>query len=189
MIAGRTIPGRSLAFLGALLAVLCTPAASEPVAAQRAVRLVDRPLVDAEGRRHLFVADLLATRPAVLSFTFIACSSLCPPSDLVMDGLAAELAADGRDVRLITITLDPLTDTPDQLALKRKQHAAGRLFLTGAPRDVWAVLDGLGVQATTDQDHDVAFLVVSASGRRVHPVPGLVSPQALADAVRRALDP
>ncbi len=155
--------------------------------AERAVRLVDRPLVDTDGRRHRFVSDLVGRGVVVVSFTFTACSTLCPPSDLVMDALAARVRAVDGGVRLVTLTLDPVTDTPEVLARERARHSdAGRLFLTGDPRDVWAVLDGLGVAPTRDQDHDVEFLVFSAGGSRVHPLPGLVSPQDLDAAVRQA---
>lgn len=151
----------------------------------RVARVLDRPLLTSRGKRVRFLADVVAPQPVLLSFTFTGCVQLCPPSDIVMDMLAERLAAAGRkDIKLVTLTLDPLTDTPQVLHDKRAAAMqADRLFLTGRPDDVWAVLDGLGVQPGPNQDHEIQFLLIDSGGRRVTAFLGLPDPEALFGAV------
>lgn len=154
----------------------------------RVARVLDRPLLTSKGQRVRFLADIVAPQPVLLSFTFTGCVQLCPPSDIVMDMLAERLAeADRKDIRLVTLTLDPLTDTPQVLHRKRAEAMhADRLFLTGRPSDVWAVLDGLGVQPGPNQDHEIQFLLVDTGGRKVTAFLGLPDPEALYGAVSAA---
>ncbi|AWI91958.1 hypothetical protein C0214_27115 (plasmid) [Methylobacterium sp. DM1] len=155
---------------------------TKSAATQRAVRLSDRPLVDTNGVPRRFVSDILARGPVLLSFTFTGCTAFCPAADVVMDDVAERLK--GRNpggVRLITLTLDPLTDTPEQL---RRERAASlhpdRTFLTGQPDDVWAILDGLGVEAGTRQDHDLAFLLIGRGGAGIQTLSGFAGAEELA---------
>ena len=154
----------------------------------RVVRILDRPLVIAGGKPVRFLSDVIANQPVLLSFTFTGCLQLCPPSDIVMEGVAQKLEQAGRrDVRLVTLTLDPLADTPDRLFAERasKMHP-DRLFLSGEPNHVWAVLDGLGIQAGPNQDHNIEFLLIGAGGKRVDGIPGLPDPDTLYAALTAA---
>jgi protein SCO1/2 len=151
----------------------------------RVARVLDRPLVTSRGKPVRFLADVVAPQPVLLSFTFTGCVQLCPPSDVIMDMLAERLENAGRkDIRLVTLTLDPMTDTPPTLHRKRAEAMhADRLFLSGNPNDVWAVLEGLGVQPGPNQDHEIQFLLIDSGGRRVTAILGLPDPEALFGAV------
>ncbi|MEH3147510.1 MAG: SCO family protein [Methylobacterium frigidaeris] len=174
----------ALALLGVLLPA-AAPAADTPLL-PRSARLLDRPLVDAQGRRHRFLSDLVAGGPLLLSFTFTGCRALCPPMDVIVDRVTRRLREGGSPIRVATLTLDPLTDTPAQLRRERAEpFDPGRLFLTGAPDDVFAVLDGLGIEGGTDQDHDSIVLLIEAGGRRVLASPPLPDPDDLAAALAR----
>lgn len=149
---------------------------------QRAVRLSDRSLVDTNGVPRRFVSEILARGPVLVSFTFTGCTAFCPAADVVMDDVAERLKRrNPGGVRLITLTLDPLTDTPEQL---RRERAAflhpDRTFLTGQPDDVWAVLDGLGVEGGSRQDHDLAFLLIGRGGAGIRTLSGLAGAEELA---------
>jgi protein SCO1 len=163
--------------------------ASDAAMLPRLSRIIDRPLLDAQGRRYRFLSDLVGSGPAILSFTFTGCRALCPPTDLIMDRVAIRLRDTGRtQVRLLTLTLDPLTDTPERLRSERAEvFDTSRVFLTGAPDDVYAVLDALGVESGADQQHDTLVLLIDRSGTRVSALPGLPDPdviEAAADGLR-----
>lgn len=153
----------------------------------RVARVLDRPLVTSHGKPVRFLTDVVAPRPVLVSFTFTGCVQLCPPSDAIMDMVAERLEDAGRkDIRLVTLTLDPLTDTPQTLHRKRAEVMhADRLFLSGKPNDVWAVLEGLGVQPGPNQDHEIQFLLIDSGGRRVTAFFGLPDPEALFAAVSK----
>lgn len=81
-----------------------------------------------------FASDALVGQPYVASFFFTSCSTICPR---VMGGVRGALAeADARDIplRAISVTVDPVTDTPAHLAdYARKEGIVG---------DRWTLLTG-----------------------------------------------
>ena len=81
--------------------------------------------------------DLLK-KPWVASFLFTSCAGPCPAT-------ALQLAKLPKDLRVVTVTVDPATDTPRVLARYAEELGAGEnwWFLTGKPADVKAlVIDG-----------------------------------------------
>ncbi len=147
----------------------------------RTVHLVDRRLVTAQGAEVNFVSGLIAKQPILLSFTFTGCVQLCPPSDVIMDVVAQRLGKDRlQRLKLVTLTLDPLTDSPEHLRRERAdQMHRDRIFLSGEPANVWSVLEGLRVQPGPNQDHDIQFLLIGTGGRDVRTVAGLPEPEDL----------
>ena len=172
-------PGRSQA----------PPAAREAVAVEDAPVVVDRWLVDDVRARRRFRGEVVGQRPTVVSFTYSACGATCPVSDLVMGAFEDSLVRGGRrDVALATLTLDPLTDTPERLRAHATKVGAGplRRFYTGAPADVFAVLDGLGVRFGPVEDHATLYLVFDARGRLSRRLPLGAGPDDLLAAVGSA---
>jgi protein SCO1/2 len=166
---------RRLALLAAWLALSGPASAKDVVAVDAAIRFADRTLMDTDRRPVRFRRDAVGSGPAVISFTFTGCRALCPASDLVMNALEALLAAKKRrEVRLVTLTIDPGSDTPDKLAAYATQVDSGprRLWLTGDLGEMGEVLDGLGMPAGSLDAHEFFFVVVGADGRRSRRVPG-----------------
>jgi len=108
----------------------------------------------------------------VVSFVFTTCVEACP---LVTAQLARVQARarteklDGR-VRFVSITLDPVTDTPD--VLRRYADAYGIdlttwHFLTGAPDDVTRVVRAFGLNAVARERivHGSLVVLVDGQGR------------------------
>lgn len=166
-----------------------TPAPREAVVVEEAPVVVDRTLLDADRTRRRFRGEIIGRRPTVVSFTYSACGAICPVSDLVMGAVEETLVRDGRrDVALATLTLDPLTDTPERLRAHAERVGAGplRRFYTGGPADVFAVLDGLGMRFGRVEDHPAFFLVFDARGRLVRRLPSGVGPEDVLAAVEGA---
>ncbi len=165
------------------------PAAREAVAVEDAPVVVDRWLVDDTRARRRFRGEVVGQRPTIVSFTYSACGATCPISDLVMGAAEDLLARSGRrDVLLATLTLDPLTDTPERLRAHAARVGAGplRRFYTGNPADVFAVLDGLGIRFGPIEDHATFFLVFDARGRLVRRLPLGAGPEDLLAAADKA---
>ena len=93
----------------------------------------------------------------------------------------------GRDVKLITLTVDPATDTPERL----KDYAgnfgspAGWLWLTGDKPQVNKVLAGLGAYAADFTRHSGAVLVGDAAQRRLDALLWLPNPPDIVDRVEQ----
>ena len=178
----------------AVLTTLSVPGRAEPpriegIAIEDAPVALDRWLVDAARVRRRFRDEVVGLRPTTVSFTYSACGATCPVSDLVMDAVEEALARKGRqDVALATLTLDPLTDTPERLRAHAAKVGVGPLqrFYTGAPADVYAVLDGLGMRFGRSEDHAVFFLVFAAGGHAGRRMPSSAGTEELLAAVGTA---
>jgi protein SCO1/2 len=94
-------------------------------------------LLDHTGRR--FELQRLAGRPSLLTFGFTQCSSTCPMSLQT----AAELLARGAPDRLqvVFVSLDPLADTPAQLAKHLAAFSPAILGVTGDPVAIEAMAE------------------------------------------------
>jgi protein SCO1 len=126
------------------------------------VKLLDLPLLDQDGKTVRFRTDVVGDRIVVIDTFFTTCGLICPILGAIMMELQ-EKAGDrfGRDVVLVSISVDPLTDIPPRL----KQYAArwearpGWIFLTGGKPNVDQVLTGLGLYTANFADHPPTFLV------------------------------
>jgi protein SCO1 len=182
-------------------AVLAAAAAAVPLAGAAAwspfaTNVPDVPLLDQRRRPWRFRSEALAGRPVVaLDLIYAGCTSVCPLSTRVMAearGLLGEQATGGA-LRCLSLTLDPEADTPERLA--GYAAAAGLpddigedwLFLTGARRDVAAVLRALRVRFGRPDDHAPVFFVGEGPALRLSQLFAIPPPEELAAALRGLL--
>lgn len=80
------------------------------------VEIPDLTVSDQDGRRLRLYTDLLKGKVVVLSFFFTSCQDVCPMQGKSLANLQARLGERaGRDVFLVSISKDPVTDTPQRL--------------------------------------------------------------------------
>ena len=130
-------------------------------------------LVERSGRT-VGRSDLLGT-VWLADFIFTRCSGPCPELSLRMRSVQQSLKNQGRDVRLVSFSLDPTYDTPAVLsAYARRYHADPNRwwFLTGSDEAQMHrfVKDGLHqavARAPGDGTmiHSTYFMLVDQSGR------------------------
>lgn len=140
-------------------------AATAPSAAKVVLR--GEPLIDASGRRVRLAQDVIGDRIAVVNFVYTHCTTVCPVTSATFQQLQGRLgAALGRDVVLVSISVDPLRDTPERLQefSGRYEARAGWTWLTGAKPDVDSILKGFGAYTPSFEDHPAMVLVGDASG-------------------------
>ena len=160
------------------------------------VFLSDGPLLDQAGRLVRLPKDVIGERIAVVNFVYTACTTVCPISSASLAQLQERLGAVvGSEVVLVSITVDPVRDTPQRLRDYAGRFGAreGWVWLTGAKRDVDAVLKGFGAYTSNFEDHPTMVLVGDARGgwTRFFGFPSvelLLSRAAAASAARRDLD-
>lgn len=130
-------------------------------------------LWDQDGRL-VMKKDFLG-HPLALNFIFTSCRSarMCPASSACMKQLGDALAKmpGAADVRLLTITFDPETDTPGVLRSYADgygiDHARHR-FLTGDAGQIKDLMRHYGIQTLRDDGtivHNAALIVISPEGR------------------------
>jgi protein SCO1 len=142
-------------------------AAPAPAPSAAKVVLRAEPLVDTSGKRVGLAKDVIGNRIAVVNFIYTNCTTVCPVSSATFQQLQGKLgAALGKEVVLVSISVDPLRDTPERLRdfSGRYEARAGWTWLTGAKPDVDAVLKGFGAYTPNFEDHSAMVLVGDASG-------------------------
>lgn len=86
----------------------------------------------------------LRGRVSILTFIFTRCTDSCPIQTARMAQLQREI--DDAQLRLVSVTVDPLYDTPAVLTAYAARYDASQdrwLFLTGAPDVVWRFMGDL----------------------------------------------
>lgn len=96
--------------------------------------LPDLALLDQDGREVRFYSDLIKDRNVVISFFYTTCGSTCLRQGKVFSDLQKELGDRlGKDIFLISVTMDPETDTPRRLKTWGDQYGRkkGWTLVTG----------------------------------------------------------
>ena len=143
--------------------------------------LPDAVLTDQFGHE-IRLRELAAGKTVAINFIFTTCQTICLPMGANFAKLESLLSAQGRkDVALISITVDPLNDTPDRLKRWAAQFHGGPMWtlLTGPKPVVDGVLKELG-GFTSDKLQHSSLLVVGRTGAKWEPGDALMKPEALA---------
>lgn len=146
-------------------------------------------LTDADDRP-VKLRELMATPdPVMVNFIFTSCSTICPVMAHVFAELPAVLGADGKRLRMVSISIDPEADTPLQLkAYAKSLHAGPRWkFLTGRAEDIKLVQLAFGAYRGNKMNHEPLTLMRQSSGASWVRIDGFASPDALAREYRMML--
>lgn len=122
----------------------------------------DVELINQDGEKVRFYTDVLKNKVVVINTFFTTCTNICPPMnrnfEKIQEALGERL---GKDVFLISISVDPQTDTPTRLKeYGRRFHARpGWMFLTGSKENVDWALYKLGQYVETKDGHTSIFII------------------------------
>ncbi|HSK63136.1 MAG TPA: SCO family protein [Pyrinomonadaceae bacterium] len=122
----------------------------------------DVELIDQNGKTVRFYTDVLKGKTVVVNAFFTTCTSVCPPMNRNMEKIQEALGERvGRDVFLVSLTVDPEVDTPERLKeYAQKFHAGpGWLFLTGKKENLDKALYKLGQYVEKKDDHKTIFII------------------------------
>ena len=147
------------------LVLLGVSHAQEPAAAPDSPAhkyFTDVELVTQNGQKVKFYSDLLQGKVVIINSFFATCQGSCLPLNQnlakVQEALGDRL---GKDVYILSISVDPTVDTPTNLnAYAKKLHARpGWYFLTGAKENVDFALKKIGQFVDDKQDHLNIFII------------------------------
>jgi protein SCO1/2 len=148
-----------------------TGAPSKPAASQNSSAaelspahryFTDVVLVNQNGERMRFYSDLLQGRVVIIDSFFATCQGSCLPMNRNLEKVQQALGDHvGKDVYIISISVDPTVDTPANLKeYAKKLHARpGWYFLTGDKQNVDFALNKLGQYVNDKQDHLNIFII------------------------------
>lgn len=122
----------------------------------------DVELINQDGKKVRFYTDVLKGKTVVVNAFFTSCTSVCPPMNRNMQKIQ-EAFGDrvGRDVFLVSITVDPAVDTPEKMKQYAQNFHAGPgwMFLTGKKENLDWALYKLGQYVESKDDHKTILIV------------------------------
>ncbi|HJZ82968.1 MAG TPA: SCO family protein [Pyrinomonadaceae bacterium] len=122
----------------------------------------DTVLLDQNGRQVRFYSDLLQGKVVIINSFFATCQGSCLPMNRNLEKVQQALGDRlGKEVYILSISVDPTVDTPPRLKeyAKKLNARAGWYFLTGDKQNVDLVLTKLGQFVEDKQDHLNIFII------------------------------
>lgn len=148
------------------------------------ISIPDIVLVNQHGKRVRFYSDLVKGKAVAINSIFTTCTTICPPMGANFAHLQ-KLMDDrvGKDVALISISVDPVTDTPERLKAWSEKFNAGPgwTLLTGLKQDVDKLLKALKVFTADKTDHAPLILIGDGTGGNWTRVHGFTPPAKLSE--------
>ena len=108
------------------------------------------------GKPVKFYDDLVKGKIVIISFIYTSCTDICPLTTARIAQLEEKLGdMVGREVFLISMTVDPKTDTPERLKEYAERFGAGPgwSFVTGKPEDIRAINYKFGDRSGVISEH------------------------------------
>lgn len=121
-----------------------------------------------DNKRARLYDDLIRDKVALINFFYTSCTSACELATGNLVKVSASLGDEvGRGVIMVSVTIDPVTDTPAVLKRYASRHRipSGWYFVTGARKDIDVVRDRLGLKDS--DDGAITHTGVLAYGRAV----------------------
>jgi cytochrome oxidase Cu insertion factor (SCO1/SenC/PrrC family)/DNA-binding beta-propeller fold protein YncE len=139
------------------------PAAPAPAyASGRKMMIPDVEVLDQDGNALHFYRDLIKDKTVAINFIFTNCTTICPPLAATFARVQKDMGDKvGKDVHFISISVDPLTDTPERLKAwgAKFKAGAGWTFVTGEKQEMDKLLNALGAAVSKREDHTPAMII------------------------------
>lgn len=148
----------------------------------------DVTLIDQTGQTVRLRDALLADEPVYVEFIFATCTTVCPVLSAGYASMQRKLGDLRDQVRLVSITIDPEHDGPEELHeyLQRYGARPGWDFLTGTRADIEAVMRAFDAYVADKMSHrPLTFVRAPATGQWVR-IDGFAGSADLLEELRRA---
>ncbi len=164
---------------------------TEGAVAASSLRIPDATVYNQNGRRLNFYTDLVKGKVVAINFIFTTCTTVCPPLTATFRRVQRELGEHmGRDIELISVSVDPTVDTPARLFdfAEKFKVGPGWTFVTGDQAEIDSLLKALGVAVANKNDHTPMILVGNDATGYWTRAYGLASPDTLVKVITGAAD-
>ena len=153
------------------------------------LRIPDAVVYNQNGRRLNFYTDLVKGKTVAINFIFTTCTTICPPLTATFHRVQQQLGERAEsEIALISISVDPTTDTPERLHDFAEKFKAGPgwTFVTGDKAEIDSLLRALGVAVANKNDHTPMILVGNDATGYWTRAYGLSSPATLVKVITEA---
>jgi protein SCO1/2 len=141
----------------------------------------------ADGQRITLPAALDDGRPVVLNFIYTSCSSICPLLSAVLAQFRDQLGAERAAVHIVSISIDPEQDTPQQLRAyaKRFKGGPGWDYFTSSVAASLQVQRAFGVYRGDKMSHTPVTFIRPAPGEPWTRIDGFATARQLVHSYRQ----
>lgn len=142
------------------------------------------------GESKRFYSDLVKNKVVVMQFVFTQCGMVCPMLGVKFQGLQKRLGDQvGKDIHLLSISIDPANDTPEKMHQWAQQFQAGSGWnqVTGQKQDIDNILKSLQTFAPERESHSALLLLGNESADVWKRLDGNTSLAILDDEIQKLL--
>jgi protein SCO1/2 len=185
---------KKIAVLAALALLASFPAAGQSAADRAAVAqsyFGDTILLDQDGREQRLYTDLLKGKTVIMDFIYTRCVGPCPILSSTFAKIQTRLGDRlGKDVFLLSFSVDPDYDTPARLKeyAERFHARPGWTFLTGTRQNVQAALSRLGQWVESPEQHQTVYILGNEETGLWKKAFGLAKPEDLFPVIDSVID-
>ncbi len=130
----------------------------------------DLELLTQDGRKVRFYSDVLEGRTVLINVIYTTCKDACPLITQQLNEVRKRIPElFGKQVFFVTLSSDPILDTPKllkQFAQKQSADVAGWTFLTGSKDHIDHILKKLGQYADDKEDHSTLIIAGNVPAKR-----------------------
>ena len=150
------------------------------------VSIPDVELLDQDGRKVHFYSDLVKGKIVVINFIFTTCTTVCPPMGATFARVQKELS--DREAHFISVSVDPVTDTPERLKAWRAKFNAGPewTLVTGEKQKIDELLSALSASTARPVDHSPTIVIGNDALGQWTRTYGLAKPSQIIQLIDRA---
>lgn len=164
-------------FLTAVL--ICAGSLSAAASSPTTLDVPETTLLDQNGREVRFKSDVLGEKTVAIQFIFTTCRAICPVMGAAFAKLQDRLGERlGKDISLVSVSIDPVTDTPARMKQWGEQFDArpGWSLLTGEKGKIENLLKAL---EATNHNAPVVLLGNLRTGEWVRAYDDITAPDKL----------
>ncbi|HKO96293.1 MAG TPA: SCO family protein [Pyrinomonadaceae bacterium] len=139
-----------------------TAAVPDPTGSVRRMVIPDVDVLDQDGNQLHFYSDLVKGKTVAINFIFTNCTTICPPLAATFQRVQKQMGDKvGKDVHFISISVDPVTDTPERLKAWGAKFKAGPgwTFVTATKEEMNKLLEALGASVSSREEHSPMLIV------------------------------
>jgi protein SCO1/2 len=151
------------------------------------VALLDLEVRDQHDTPMHFQRDVLGDKIVAVNFIFTSCTTVCPAQSLIFAKLQTLVGKRlGKDMELVSVSIDPLTDSPARLKRYAEKQGAkpGWRWITGGKPNIDRIVAGFDALAGDFADHPAVIFVGDPRSGQWTRFNGFPQPQRLAQRMR-----
>jgi protein SCO1/2 len=125
------------------------------------------PMVKQDGSKTTLAQELGGKKPVILAFIYTSCTTVCPVTSQILSRTQDLLGAEIKNVRMVSISIDPEYDTPERLLAYSQKFGAKEQWqhYTGTLANSVAIQKAFGAYRGDKMNH-VPLMFINSGGKK-----------------------